>query len=472
MKKLFCILLTLIMVLSLCACGGEGGGSAKADGLQVGFGRVNITPDYTVNLAGGDSASRISTGYQDYLYVTCVAITENLITYLVYTMDVICAEDVFVGPAKEAISESTGVPQEHILMNATHTHSGVAIRTSGGENVDTYRADFYKWATEAAEMAIADQSAAEVYYGSTKTDNMTFVRHYTLSNGSYAGANFGDFYSGSITGHATEADTELQLVKFARAAEDKKDIVMMSFPAHATFNQSNLVLSADFPGPARDYVEANTDTLVAYFIAAAGNQAPSSRIAGEAYSADYKAYGEELGRYAVETLSNLTKIEGSGVNFNSETFTAGYNKEKIDQLADAKKVNEVIKTYGKTSLEAKAAVAQYGFSSTYEAAAIVSRASAPDTNSMDINVISIGNLGFVFAPYEMFGTQAMYIKENSPCAMTFIVTCGEGAEGYLPDDLGWEMGSYESCVTKFERGTAEKVAEEFVSMLTDLKAAE
>ena len=46
MKKILSLILVLTMVLALCACAGSGEEGGKTqEGLQVGFGRVNITPD-------------------------------------------------------------------------------------------------------------------------------------------------------------------------------------------------------------------------------------------------------------------------------------------------------------------------------------------------------------------------------------------------------------------------------------------
>lgn len=468
MKKCSSLFLAMVMVLSLCACSGREG--AADEGLQVGFGRVSVTPEYEVRLAGG-AATRNSEGYQDYLYLTCVAIRENGETFIIGTMDFICAEDVFVDPAKAVMSEETGVPEENILLNATHTHASVAIRTDGSTNVDQYRKDFFEWSRQAAKAAVEDLSPAEVWYGSIKAEGMAWVRHYKMSDGTYAGPNYGSWDSG-IVDHSNEADQELQLIKFARAAEDKKDVVLINYPAHATMTQSSTVLSADFPAPTRDYIEENTDSLVAYFIAAAGDQVPSSRIAGETFSKDYKVYGAELGRYAVECMNNLTKVETTGISHGERTFTAGYNKEKLELLDQAKQVQSIWQQVGRGTTEGSNAAKNAGFSSVYEVSAIINRAAAPDTNSMDIRVLAIGDISFIFAPYEMFGVQGMYIKENSPYPMTFVITCAEGAEGYLPSQLGWEMGTYESQVSKFERGSAEKLADEFVAMLTEMKTTQ
>ena len=462
MKKLIALILISLLVFSLFGCGEK-----ASEGLQIGYGRVSIVPEYPVMLGGG-SATRISEGCQDFLYLTCVAISKDAETFLLITMDIICGEDVFVDPTKAAISAATGIPESNILINGTHTHAGPSIRTSNSKNVKQYREDFYAWATEASQAAIADLSPAEVYYTSTQAEGMAWVRHYVMNDDTYSGSNFGRTGSG-YKGHVVDADVEMQLIKFVRPANDKKDIVLMNFPAHATFTQNSTLLSADFPAPAREYVESETDTLVAYFIAAGGNQTPSSRIAGESFSKSYVEYGEALGRIAVEALATLEKAEGDQVRFSEQTFTAGYNKERLDKVQDAQTVKQIWATYGQDSTEGKAAMYEYGFTGKYEINAVIKRSTASETNSMQIRVMSIGNVGFILAPYEMFGAQGVYIKENAPTPMTFIITCSEGAEGYLPDAKGWEVGSYESHVSRYAPGTAEALAEEFVSMLTALQ---
>ena len=474
MKKWLCFVLALMLTLSLAACGGSGEGSQGGEdapaGLQVGFGRESIMPDdYTiVHLAGGDASKRIAKSIKDNLYVTCVAIKEGDQTILLYTMDIITADDPVVDPVKAAISSSTGVPQENILINATHTHGSISIRTNW-DGVDAYRRLFQESMVYAATGAIKDLAPAEVYYGGVQTEALAFVRHYKLSDGSYAGSNFGNFANGTIVGHSSEADGELQLVNFTR--EGKKDVLLISFPAHATFASTNdTYISADFPSPTRQHIESNSDTLVAYFIAAAGDQVPTSRIENESpYQGDYMSYGKALGQYALDALPTLTKMEDTAMKLSTKTVTYPSNKDKLELLPYTSAVIAAGKKYGNIAAETVALARENGFSSYFEANAIKNRASFPPNKSMDLRTVTIGNLGFAIAPYEMFGTQGMYIKENAPCDMTFIITCSEGAMGYLPSELGVQIGTYESCVSEFEYGTAEKLADDFVNMLTDMK---
>ena len=470
MKRILCVVFAIVLVFALCACG-ESGSDAKREGLYVGFGRQSVTPEgYEVHMAGGDWKSRKTSSFRDQLCATCIAFTEGGQTLLVFTLDYLEANDVFVNPAREAIFAATGVPVENIWMNATHTHASVGIAYEW-DKTQTYREFFNKACVKAAETAISDQSKGVVYYGGVETEGMAFVRHYNMADGTVAGANFGSF-SGTILGHTVEADTELQLVNIVREEEGKKDILMMSFPAHCTMNQTSTVLSADYPYTARTYIEANADMHVAFFQGASGDQVPTSKIAGESFSADYKIYGEQLGKYALEGISSLSLQENANLNFASKTYVGQSNKENIEKLPDAQTVQKVIDQYGKSSQEAKAAALQYGFSSVYESTAVISRSKSEETRMLEMRVFSLGDVGFVLAPYEMFCNHSIQIKTDSPFKETFMITLGQGGHGYLPTIEAFEYGSYEACVSNFARGTGETLAGEYVNMLAALQKAE
>ena len=53
--------------------------------------------------------------------------------------------------------------------------------------------------------------------------------------------------------------------------------------------------------------------------------------------------------------------------------------------------------------------------------------------------------------------------------MTFVVTCANGSNSYLPTKKACTYPVYESSVTRFAPGTAEEIADTFLDMLTQLK---
>ena len=75
----------------------------------------------------------------------------------------------------------------------------------------------------------------------------------------------------------------------------------------------------------------------------------------------------------------------------------------------------------------------------------------------------------MFAPFEMFGPTGIYIKANTPDAMTFLVTCANADKGYLPIEKAFSYDVYEKLVTNFAPGTAEAVADTFLTMLRERK---
>ncbi len=439
----------------------------KRTPLQVGFSKVDITPDYPVSMAGS-AASRVSEGALDALFISFIALRQDESTVLIATMDLVCSYEEFAAPVRAAISRAVGIGEESILLNATHTHSSVALRYAEGVGISRYREDFCRLAIEAAREALSDLSPAELFYGSIQTEKMVWVRHYKMTDGSFAGANYGSFSSG-ILGHVWEADGEMQLLRFVRE-EQKPDVILMNFPAHATINQKSRLLSADFPAPARDELERQTGARVAYFIAAGGDQVPISRVSEENFSKDYLLYGKELARLALAGLEGLRKAEEIRLRFLTKKYDAPSNKAELDRADEALAVGEIWKKVGgRGTAEGKAAALAHGFSSVYEVTAILNRMHFAPTRTLALSVLSFGEAGMVFAPYEMFSANAKQIKSLSPMAMTFIVSCSQNHAGYLPDEDGWRLRCYEAQITKLERGTAEKLAAEYVDLLKEIR---
>lgn len=476
MKKLLCIFLAVVTVLFLCACGAqEEAANADDRALQVGFASMECMPDsYPVHIAGGDVMRDIcEQGFLDKLTVRCIALQQGDKTYLVFSCDVVDIDGAFCKETDAMIANATGLPQEQIILNATHTHSAPALKANVPGKAE-YLAKFNQVCAKVGIQAMEDLSPATLSYGSIMTEHMVRVRHYLMLDGTTYGNGHGDIKAG-IKEHHYPSDEECQVIRIHRPAEDKKDIVMMNLGAHCTIVSGGQgVLSADYPSAAREYVETQTDAHCIFFIAAAGDQIPSSKIPGEVPNGnDQVAYGKQLGEYVVKCLETMTPAEGTDLHVYTETYTAKRMKEGTDdpvQMEHAREIVRLYNQYGSYSVpEVSSKVTEYGFSSYYEASGLVTRENAPETGTFVTNTMTIGNVGFVFAPYEMFSTQGAQIKETSPMAMTFIITCSEDDQVYFPNEIACEHSYYEYDVTPYARGTGEAVADRYVEILTAIK---
>ena len=180
---------------------------------------------------------------------------------------------------------------------------------------------------------------------------------------------------------------------------------------------------------------------------------------------DNKEFGNHLGQIVIDNLANLKPIEGTGIKTSQVKFEYAYNHDDEDKLAEAQQVMEIWNNQGdKTAATEKAK--QLGLNSVYHASSIVARVKRGASGKMELNALRAGGLAFVTAPYEMFSENGLYIKENSPYDTTFLVT---GNSGYIPSAEAYDYGSYEAHTGYFAKGTAEKLAEEFVRLLGEVK---
>lgn len=477
MKKIICLFLAALMVFGLCACGGSEGGAKEDAGLQAGFSRMDCIPDDPlVHIAGGDAASDPATdGLLDNLAITCVALKKGDQTFLIYTCDIVDITDFYLA-TERSISSETGVPVDNIILNATHTHSAPTLK-SGDSNLpgrDNYEVKFVQVATEVGKEAVADLSpVSELSYGSIMTENMVRVRHYLMNDGTTHGNGHGSATSG-YKEHLYASDEECQVIRLTRPAEGKKDIVMFNLGAHATIvsGTNTSALSADFPFPARQYIEEQGDYLCAYFIAAAGDQTPGSKIAGEIANKNHWDMGAALGAYVVECLeNNMTVSTGDAFALYNEDFVAKRMKdgaEDADRVAKANEIMALRSQYGQSSTQVKDKVKEYGFYNYYEASGLVTRSKAPDTGSFPIATMLVGDVGLCFFAGEMFGSQGRQLKDESP-VFAFVITCSEDDQGYFPNAIAKEESFYEYDQTKYAMGTGEAVAKRYCEILECLK---
>ena len=431
--------------------------------ISIGFGREEIMPTTVLPLGGNGLVGREYTGVNDLLYITCIALSDlPEAPVLLFTMDTLKSEE-FIHPLRAAVSEATGVPGERIMLSSTHTHSAPAVYADHLEGVEAYREVFRKAATKAALDALSDRAPANLSIGTATAKGMAFSRHYVYEDGCIGKRS--KKIHGEIVGHADAADEQVQLVKISR--ENKKDVLLMSFPVHGTSmsSEANKLISADVPGAIRAALEENGDLLVAYFIGAAGNQVPKS-AGPDNHGLCVKDYGKKVASFIMDALPSVKPVATGPVQILWCDYRACANKEKIELYAEA---DETVKAYTVGGQEnARPYLKKYGFSSVWEAVAVRRRRNAADTVALPLSVLKLGDLSFAFAPYEMFAPNGQYIKQNTPDEMTVVVTCANGSKGYLPIDRAYDYGVYEGFVTLVKRGTAELVAEHFVNMLKSL----
>ena len=318
--------------------------------------------------------------------------------------------------------------------------------------------------------------------------DVAFVRHYIKRDGSADYSNTGGYdVAESILqvylkgcqykAHATQADNEIQLLRFSRE-DQKKDVVLMSVPAHATLKENSEYLSADFPNYARRYMESNTNSLVACFIGAAGDQVPRSKLSNfylkqtmnVSNNTEAKAYGEKIGRYAVEALQKgLPQLTNTTLRLTPAVYAGQIRIDTESRYNDAK---ALLDSYN-AGTDISAAMKKKGFTDLSEISAVVRRYERVEKSGAGMDIIiktmAIGEVGIVFAPYEMSGANGKQIKQASPYENTFIVACSEDIIGYVASQDAYNHNSYEAWSSWLTEGSGELLAKRYVQVLEQMK---
>lgn len=439
--------------------------------LLVGYGKTEITPVNPVPLGGyGNSMKRISTNVKDPLFVTCIAMTDNADnTVLLFGIDVGSTGGVLRRYRVE-LAQELGLADDRVIFSASHTHSAPDHWLEENPAIAQYIVLLKKQLRAAAQIALEDRAPADLYIGDIQTQGLNFVRRYRLSDGRYVGYQSDVEEAGlPVTSHETEADRQLQLLKFKR--DSKKDILLTNFQVHnhRGGGSQNKEVTSDIAGVLRSELEKTLDCHVIYITGAAGNLNPKSEIKEENIKADYKEHGAELAAYAMKAAETARKVNAGTIRSTVRVIQTPVDHSTDVLVPVAEAACDYFKECGSIGMT-RAKFLSQGIHSPGHANMIISRSRKEKTWPFEIYAFAIGDVGFAVAPYEMFDTQGMFIKENSPYEMTVITGYATGAFGYLPSRFAFEHGGYEVDNTYYAPGTAEMMADTYVQMLKELYA--
>ena len=435
--------------------------------IRVGFGRSDITPKMPMPLAGyGNNHMRMHDNVLDPLYASCIAITDQQDkTLLLFSVDILYFWKPVFEKMHAAVSNATGIPGDYIFLSGTHTHSAPdCICAERQEAVDSYLEYLAQQLCEAAKLALQDRVPATMAAGCTEElVRCNYVRHYRMNDGTVFGSNFGSTKSG-FKGHVGEPDKRIQLVRFLR--EGKENILIMNWQAHPCLTGGYQVLniSADYIGAVRSCIEQDTGDRFFFYQGASGDTTVRSWDQTEEQYRDHKLYGRRLADEALAILPVLKPLAAGPVKVSHMVHPGKVDHSEDHKVPDARKVVELFETTKDRPAAVRLAV-ELGMHSPYHANSLILKSQMGEILDLPLAAASVGELGFAMAPYEMFSTNGMYIKEQTPQAMTLICDCTNGSFNYLPSAKAFDYGCYERDQCKHAKGIAEEAAQIMTDML-------
>lgn len=420
--------------------------------LKAGAAQIDISPKESQFLYGYPYVERNSIGIHDPLWSSAIYLADGLTEVIFITNDIIFVPKTVVHAARDRIFEQTHVPQSNIMISATHTHSGPATMDSLVNEADS--------AVAPADPRYVKQLEDGIVWAAVKAYNTAQSAHigFTIADSTGIGTNRRDPKGPS--------DHEIP-VMLVRTTEGQKNIAcMLVCCMHPTvLHEDSKLVSADFPGFARVYLQENLlgrDCIVLHHSGPCGNQSPRHVTQANTFE-EADRIGTIVGKAIEKSLTNLEFIEN--LKLNVKQGFVDLPKKKFLEVDEAQKrrdnaVNRLAILRNQKASEKLIRTAECDW---FGAERLLILAKAARTGHLDkiyesilpaeIQIIQIGHTKYVSWPGEIFVEYALKVKgeiEN-----TFIISLANGnLNGYVTTEEAAQEGGYEasSGLISYEAG--------------------
>lgn len=420
--------------------------------LKAGSATANITPPLGIAIPGGFRA-RYAENVDDELLAKAIVLDNGETRIALVTCDLIAVTEQMVDCAKQRIADRCGIPPDRVMVNATHTHTAVAIANLLGTPEDT---DYTEWVplkiADAVELAVWRLTPARVGFASVNEERITFNRRWHVKNGTVRmnpGVEHPD-----LVRPTGKIDPELTMM-FVEAEDGTPLSAVANFSLHYIGTDNGNALSADYFGHFGRLMQRYLgETCVSLLWNAASGQINNIDFSG-------KRKWTTRGHRQAEKMANvlaghfITEMQFMEMHetlpLSGELRTLTFPRKRItaEDLGLAERILSVPPgTYddyetGPFSWVVgqpipKALVDIYAM----ECQRI---AKLPEHLTAPIQVLRLGEAAIVALPGEVFVETGMNIKAASDAAPLFIVSLANGYIGYIcTDEALAQEGGYET----------------------------
>ena len=379
--------------------------------LKVGAAKIDITPPLGCDMAGYAGRNSGSETIADALYAKALVFDDGDTQAAIITNDLIGVEAVYVNQVRHAVEGATGIPAGNVMISCSHTHFGPEVRASRATSPENPKNRIYanmllQQLATVTQLAQQQLQPARVGASTGIADQVCYNRHTIRPDGSaQTSYRLPDPNSDLTFGPYDSAARVLRV----DSAMGELAASLIHFACHpVTTTDRMYTISADYPGYAMEMVEQGEGGICLFGLGCAGNIVPIQREGSYP-----RMIGRTIGGEAIKIL------------------------QWIETSADA----EVRIAHQKHSLTLKETI------------------DGRTTETVDIQCIAVGSIYFVGLPGEIFVEIGFDIVERAQQENLFIMSMTNGSVGYIPIEIAYKQGGYESNSSHFRPGCGEQIAD-------------
>jgi hypothetical protein len=449
--------------------------------FRAGAATSNITPPLGQPIVGGWS-SPPATHIHDELHARCLVLDDGQ-TRLGFAIcdNVGIPREVF-DAARKLVHEETGLPEGHLLMAATHTHSATTARSANAMKPDPELSDYQRFMArriaDGIRRAVNNLEPARIGWGAVDVPTQVFNRRWHLKPGipnpnPYGGEDKVRMNPGAGSPDLLEpaGPTDPQVSFVSVQSKDGRPIALLgNYSLHYVGGVPANHVSADYFAVFADRIGQllGAERLDPPFVGILSNGTSGDvnninfrqKAVRQAPYQKMRAVADEVAEAVYRAHQKLEFRDWVPLAAARRELVLGVRKPTEEQLAYVRQI--LAKPEG--------AQPYHVHEQVYAQRALQLR-EAPDEVSVPLQAFRIGDLGIAAIPFEVFTESGLAIKRGSPLKPTFTIELANGSYGYLPTPRHHALGGYETWLgtNKVEIEASEKIVKTILELLDGLR---
>jgi neutral ceramidase len=447
----FCRIILLFVALCLTAVLNAAESVSPDTGLRVGAAAAELEADDSMVIAGGILPGKAA-GQEGKLRAVAIVLEKNSSGKIaIVACDILMITREWLDPVVAEIKQATGIPEERILINATHTHHAPSTMVVHGYGLDeTFTRRVQRAIVASVKQANANLSkeGCQFYFALGAESTVGQNSRILLPDGQI-------YWVGPRENFVRPTgpfDPELPVLAF-RQPDEKPRAVIFNHSTHTIGTRNAGKRSPSFYGLAAQELEEDLGGIFCFLEGASGSTHNLNLNCQEMTERIKNAVRKTLGSAKPQPIEKLAALKRP-FKFKVRAF---------DEKAEEEAVTRYCRKYAPANADQIIPV--------FRKMRAELAAKQGEPRETWLQVLRIGEVAIVAVPAEFFTQLGLDIKNRSPFRYTYIAELANDWIGYLPNREGHKLGGYQ-CWTGFhsyaEPGTGERMVDETIRMLKEM----
>ncbi|MBT3267823.1 hypothetical protein HN371_11745 [Candidatus Poribacteria bacterium] len=436
--------------------------------MKAGFHTTDITPTFGMEKPGGYSKVFID-AIHDPLKVRAAVIEDDGEAVALVGVDTCqIGSDALVNHVREEIERRVGIPASHLLIGASHTHSGGPLWETGFEDLseapELVRTLFYEHSVNGDRLyseyvgeqivtgvceAARRRQDAELAIGSGHEDQVAHNRRFRMRNGrvyTHPGKGNAD-----IIGPAGPTDPEVGVIS-AWSTDGEWLGGVVNYACHCTIHGSTV--SADYVYDMERTIQGAMGSAapVVFLQGASGDvtQVDNLAITGPQFGERWRRFvGTRVGAEAVKVMVTAERGRHTPVTACAADVRLSRRRPSQESIATSREIVDEALRSGRFTTE---------WTFAKERVLVDYICEREPEFTTQAQAIQVGETLILSNSAELFCELGLDIKRRSPFPRTYVVELANGCIGYVAPEHAFEPheGGYETVLTSYS--TAEVTA--------------